>query len=239
MKYGGTVVFSERDEFGYVEIIENSSVRKMHFGTPIEQSAMYRNAPMTLRFEYQQVIVNLLSDLDAIQPKGKPYRILMLGLGGGSMAHHLFHLLSDMQMTIVELRQLVIDCAYRFFHLPDDPAIETTQADAIEYCQTLADDCLQQDCHQYDCIIIDLFNGRGIPPELADHDFHESLSQCVRRGGHLIFNLWNQYSPQQKLEPTKETAEILAFWRAQEGFSMTHHLIKSSTNLILKVCRET
>lgn len=241
MKYGGTVVFSQRDEFGFVEVIENSSVRKLHFGNIIEQSSMFRNAPMTLKFEYQQAIVDLVQNYAEKRSSQKPFRVLMLGLGGGSMALKLHHSLPDMQMTIVELRQLVIDVAYKFFHLPDDPSIDTVQADALAFVNDLAQNFTAGgetlETFAYDSIIVDIYNSKGIPIEFSEAPFNQALAKCVKPKGQIIFNLWNRYSPQQKLEPTPETADILEFWRAQEHFTMQHHLVKTSTNLILELTR--
>lgn len=239
MKYGGIVVHKARDEYGIIEVIENRTVRKLHFDTPIEQSCIYRDAPMTLNFEYQQKIVELVNDhyLDCKLPKN--YRVLMLGMGGGTIAHHLYHSLPNLQMTIVELRQIVIDAAYQYFHLPNVPEIESVQADAIEYIAQLAKDCLESNDFQFDCILVDIFDSHGIPSELCHADFHINLQPCLKPTGRLIFNLWNRFDENRMLEPTEETAQIRNFWENQKRFAKKQnaYLMRSTSNLILSIDR--
>ena len=239
MKYGGIVVHKARDEYGIIEVIENRTVRKLHFDSPIEQSCIYRNAPMTLNFEYQQKIVELVNDhyLDLKHPK--PYRVLMLGMGGGTMAHHLYHSLPNLQMTIVELRQIVIDAAYQYFQLPDVPEIESVQADAIAYIAELANDCTENSDFQFDCIMVDIFDSHGIPSELCEVDFHQNLQPCLKPTGRLIFNLWNRFDENRMLEPTEETRQIRNYWENQKRFAKKQnaYLMRSTSNLILSLDR--
>lgn len=237
MKFGGTVIHKARDEFGMIEVIENRTLRKLHFDSPVEQSCIFRNAPMTLNFEYQQKIVALVNEhfQEINQPQG--YRILMLGMGGGTMAHHLYHALPDVQVTIVELRQIVIDVAYRFFQLPDVPEIESVQADAIVYVAELAQQCLQDSAHQFDCIMVDIFDAHGIPSELCDIGFHQQIQQCINPRGRVIYNLWNRLAQNRQKEPTEETAIILNIIEdlSEPVKKRQNALMRSTSNLIVSL----
>ncbi|WP_319380855.1 hypothetical protein [Thiomicrorhabdus sp.] len=237
MKYDGIIIHSARDQYGLIEVVENRSTRKLHFDSPIEQSCIYRNAPMTLNFEYQQQMIALVSEHYQTRKSTKPYRVLMLGMGGGTMAHHLYHSLPNLQMTIVELRQIVIDAAFRYFHLPDVPEIESVQADAIEYLLELALDCNDSDHFQYDAVLVDIFDAEGLPSELAAPLFHDALADCVGKNGCLIFNLWNRIERGREHEHTDETAAILRYWETNHSSvrSQNRYLMKSTSNLILSL----
>lgn len=235
MKYGGTVIHKARDEYGEISVIDTRTVRKLHFDSPVEQSCIFRNAPMTLNFEYQQKMVELVNDhyLDLKLPKN--YRVLMLGMGGGTISHHLYHSLPNLQMTIIELRQIVIDAAYQFFQLPNVPEIEAVQADAIAYIAELAKACEENEDFQYDCIVVDLFDSQGIPSELCNVDFHQNLQPCLKSTGRLIFNLWNRFNQNRMLEPTEETRQIRNYWEGQKRFAKKQnaYLMRSTSNLVL------
>lgn len=237
MKFGGTVIHKARDEFGIIEVIENRTLRKLHFDSPVEQSCIFRNAPMTLNFEYQQKIVSLVNEHFQEVNQPKDYRILMLGMGGGTMAHHLYHSLPDVQLTIVELRQIVIDVAYRFFHLPDVPEIESVQSDAIAYIEELATFCQQDSRHKFDCIMIDIFDAHGIPSELCEYAFHQQLQQCVNPRGRVIYNLWNRMAENRQKEPTEETALILNILEdiSEPVRRRQNALMRSTSNLIVSL----
>ncbi|MBF6058878.1 MULTISPECIES: spermidine synthase [Thiomicrorhabdus] len=237
MKYDGIIIHSARDQYGLIEVVENRSTRKLYFDTPIEQSCIYRNAPMTLNFEYQQKIVSLVNEHFQNRKQPKNYRVLMLGMGGGSMAHNLYHSLPNVQITIVELRQIVIDAAYRYFQLPNVPEIESIQADAIEYILELALDCDDNPLFQYDAILVDIFDAEGLPPELSAPLFHDAIADCVKKKGRLIFNLWNRIEPGREHEHTEDTADILRHWQqnVENIRSQERYLMKSTSNLILNI----
>ncbi|WP_373017678.1 spermidine synthase [Thiomicrorhabdus sp.] len=235
--YNGFTIFSTEDEFGSIKVVENRSTRKLYFDSPVEQSCFYLNAPMTLNFEYQQKIIDLIlkfADTPPFNHSERPFRVLMLGLGGGSMAHHLYHTLPNLQMTVVEIRQAVIDCAYRFFQLPDEPEIETLQGDALEF--------VAENDFAYDAVIVDLFDSHGIPVEFSEIDFQQNLLKQISSPGLLIFNLWNKQNEngaQSKPSPTKESGQVLNHWQnivaEHKGLRQNRYNINSSDNLILAV----
>jgi len=236
MKHDGTVIHSERDEFGLIEVVENRVTRKLFFDSPIEQSCLYLNAPMSLNFEYQEKVIERLNLFAETKPKNRSFRVLMLGMGGGSMAHHLFHSLPNLQMTVVELRQAVINCAYQYFHLPDEPEIEVVHDNAIEF--------IANNQHQYDAIIIDIFDANGLPSDLSHIAFQNNLWQSCESPGLVIYNLWYQWDPKQnkaKPKPTEETQQVLDFWvnfvNQNSGCTLNRYNIESSQNLILEILK--
>lgn len=235
MRFGGTVVFKARDEYGLIEVVENRTLRKLHFDSPIEQSCQFRHAPMTLNFEYQQTMLAQLSDHYYQQPKSAGYRILMLGMGGGIMATHLHHTLPKVHITIVELRELVIEVAYRYFQLPQVPEIESVQADAIAFIAELAQACQTQKALGYDGILVDLFDAQGLPAELCAQAFHQQLAECVKPGGRLLYNLWNRLEANQQKTPTEETAQILTHLQAlpRKVRQRQDLLMHSTSNLVV------
>jgi len=237
MKYDGVTIHSIRDEYGLIEVVENRITRKLYFDSPIEQSCIYMNAPMTLNFEYQEKIIERVHAFALSKKANKPIRALMLGLGGGTMAQHLFHTLPNLQITVVELRQAVIDCAYQFFQLPDEPEIETVQADAIEF--------IAENAHLYDVIIVDIFDAQGMPSALSDISFQDNLWQTLNSPGLLIFNLWYQWDSKQangSPVPTEETQQVLEFWQTLSNENtdciLNRYNIQSSQNLIIEALKK-
>jgi len=236
MKYDGTIIHSQRDEYGLIEVVENPITRKLYFDSPIEQSCIYLNAPMTLNFEYQEKIIERVLEFADSLSKQKTLRVLMLGMGGGSMAHHLFHNHPNLQMTVVELRQAVIDCAYRFFQLPDEPEIEVVQEDALEF--------VAQNQSAYDVIIVDIFDAEGLPSGMSNTEFQQNLWNLSADKSVLIFNLWNQWNQTHKdgkTIPTEEAQRLLDYWQNHTNEKAQSRLnrynIQSSQNLILEILK--
>lgn len=223
-------IYSTRDEFGLIEVVDNRVTRKLYFDSPIEQSCQFLNAPMTLNFEYQEKMIEQVLKLAATRKNSPDFRILMLGMGGGTMAHHLYHSLPNLQMTVVELRQIVIDVAYRFFQFPNEPEIDVIQDDALTF--------MAENEHQYDAILVDIFNADGPSSELSDVDFQRNLWQNLKPSGLLVFNLWNEESPTGDGKPTPETAKVLEYWlQTHSQNEQNQYNVRTSSNLILTVQR--
>lgn len=240
MKYDGMTIHSVRDEFGLIEVVQNRSTRKLYFDSPIEQSCLYLNAPMTLNFEYQEKIVERVLAFANQHKKDQNLRILMLGMGGGSMAQHLFHTLPNIQMTVVELRQAVIDCAYNYFQLPNEPEIDVVCQDAIAFIKENA----AENAQCYDIIIVDIFDAQGLPSELCDRQFQENLWQNTNLPGLVIFNLWYQWNfthSNGKPVPTEESQQVIHFWQnltnENTDCTLNRYNIQSSQNLIVEISK--
>jgi SAM-dependent methyltransferase len=76
-----------------------------------------------------------------------PSSVLILGLGGGTVARQLRTFCPDIRVVGVEIDPGVVDLARRFLHLPDD--IEVHVADAYDW--------LAQSDDHFDVVIDDLF----------------------------------------------------------------------------------
>ncbi len=229
-KYGGSLIHCQRDDFGLIEVVDTPQMRSLYFGSPVEQSRLYFHAPMTLSFEYQQVIE---AQILAFHEKHPVKRVLMLGMGGGSIASHLNALQPEMQIHIVELRQAVIDIAYEYFHLPEVPEIEAMQEDAWDF--------IAEGLSQYNVIIVDVFDEEGLPNDFTEMEFQENLLINLKSPGLVLFNLWNHKDKHIK----QQTDLIVKYWQQQalSGSSCKHHNeiqvdsypIHSSENIILSI----
>ncbi len=80
-------------------------------------------------------------------PTGKPRSVLLLGLGGGTVARQLLAFSPDVQITGVEIDPGVVDIAQRHLHL--DPRVRVVVQDAYDY--------LHASNERFDVVIDDLF----------------------------------------------------------------------------------
>ena len=81
--YRGRKLCSVRDAGQLIEVFDDGKSRSLHFGTPARQSSMALDAPDRLQLPYTQAMMAFL----LFQPQ--PEAVLMVGLGGGSMAKFL------------------------------------------------------------------------------------------------------------------------------------------------------
>ena len=226
-KYGGDLIHCQRDEFGLLQVVDTPQMRSLYFDSPVEQSRLYFSAPMSLSFEYQEVIESII--LERQQQKAV-HRVLMLGMGGGSIASHLNVSQPDIQIHIVELRQAVIDIAYDYFHLPEEPEIEVMQEDALIY--------IEEALSQYDVIIVDVFDDSGVPESFTAEEFQHNLLNNLKPNGLVLFNLWAHQDAHTK----QQTDQIINHWQKQQknqchssNMVIKTYPIQSSENIILSI----
>ncbi len=178
MKYGGEVVFRTDGPHGPLEIVDEQLVRSLHFGDPTRQSSMLHNHPAVLVLPYTQYMLATL----VFDPE--PRRVLLLGLGGASLPRFFAHQFPMVTLDVVELREDVIAAAGRFFGLPESRRITVHHDDCARF---LAD--AGPGHGDYDLVLMDIYDERGIVPLVADRGFLEQLAERMSPAGILAGNL--------------------------------------------------
>lgn len=173
----GTLIFALRDPEGLMEVIDQDGIRSLYFGTRARQSSMRLTDPAGLVLEYTQGMLAAL----LFQPQ--PHRILMIGLGGGSLARFLLRHLPNAQIDCSEPRAGVIDLARRYFQLPDTPQLAVHISDGAEFLRHAPEG-------HYDLILVDAFDSEGVHPSVCSRQFHADCRRALRAAGVLSINLW-------------------------------------------------
>jgi len=214
----GQLLYSKRDEYGLIQVIETAYSRCLYFNTPVEQSHFLIHAPFQLELDYQAKMTELALDFCLNNPNT---HLLSLGVGGGLMNRYLYDILPNLQQTLVELRAIVLQAAQTYFYLPRAANIYPVVANAIDY--------IQDTSTQFDLILIDLYDEQGMPPDCTTPKFLTHILNHLKRPGLAIFNLWED--DQEALNA------LLEFWQQQiqenTNIEQQSYLIPSSGNIIL------
>lgn len=183
-KYGGKVIHSSHDEKGAIEVVDTHGIRSLHFGSLARQSAMALAAPDRLELSYQRaMLVGLVFVTD-------PRRILVLGLGGGSLVRYLLKHCPAARIEVVESRAAVVGVAREYFGLPEQPRLNIRVADGGEFLIGRAN----QHAPGYDFILVDVFDDEGLSPVVMQHDFFAAVASLLEMGGVLCVNLWSSHA---------------------------------------------
>jgi spermidine synthase len=156
-------------------ISECNGVRSLHLGGDRVQSAMRVAAPMDLELAYTRAMMGFLLFLP------NPRRILMVGLGGGSLAKFVHARMPDVSTTVVELIPDVVSAARRDFFLPsDDGRLRVLVAEGGEYVARHPGCC--------DVLMVDAFNDSSHPAALRSQSFYEAARDALEDMGVLVIN---------------------------------------------------
>ncbi len=163
---------------GYVEVSESAGVRSLHLGGDAIQSAMRLSAPDKLELHYTQAMLACL----LFRPE--PRDILMIGLGGGSIAKYLRITMPATRMTVVEISAKVVAAARSFFALPDDDdTLRVVVADGAKYVAGVRGDAARADV-----LLLDGFDNGAQAKPLCTAAFYQNVFDALREDGLLVVN---------------------------------------------------
>jgi spermidine synthase len=172
----GKKIFKSRQE-DEIDVSESDGVRTLHLGSTAIQSAMRISKPDQLELAYVRAMMAFLLF------KPSPEEILMIGLGGGSLAKFVHKHMTDARTVVVEISQKVLSVARHLFHLPDDDErLSVVIEDGAAYLpgrQAVAD-----------IIMIDAYDGHAQPEPLTSKAFYAHAREALKEEGILVVNLW-------------------------------------------------
>jgi spermidine synthase len=174
---------AERSQHVYVS--ERYGVRSLHVGSDTVQSSMRLARPNDLELSYTRSMMAFRLFVPA------PREVLMIGLGGGSLAKFVYHRLSSTRIQVIEINPQVVAIARRCFFVPqDEPRLQVITADGAVHVQR------KEVCA--DVIALDGYEADVLVEELASPAFYSDCRNSLNPEGVASINLWGG----NKLFPT-------------------------------------
>lgn len=156
-------------------IVDIRHRRFLHFDFDAVQSVMDLERPDRLCLAYTRKMMAFLLF------NRLPRRVLLLGLGGGSLARFCYRHLPATRLTTVEMNEHVLSLRDEF-HVPaDDARFRVIHIDGAEYIAQL------EPCK--DIILADACDRAGIAPEMNSAEFYRNAFHCLAPGGIFVANV--------------------------------------------------
>lgn len=160
-----------------VDVSERDGVRYLHLGSDTVQSAMRVSAPNELELAYTRAMMGFLLFLP------DPKKILMIGLGGGSLAKFVYHKLPCASTRVVEINPRVVAAARSHFYLPEpDERFRLVIGDGAEYVKAHPASA--------DVLMVDGYDSNCQVEALASQSFYDDCASALKEDGVLVVNLW-------------------------------------------------
>lgn len=165
-----------REPDGSPFVFEDAGELSLHFEFSTIQSRMRKDDPDALLLDYTQTAMGFL----LFQPE--PRDILMIGLGGGSLAKYCHRHLPAAHFTAIEISPDVIALREAFRIPADGPRFQVVCADGADYVRHCEE--------SVDVLVVDGFDAGGQPRPLCSPGFYDDCRAALREGGVLVVNLW-------------------------------------------------
>lgn len=160
-----------------VDVSEVDGVRSLHLGSSTVQSAMRIRDPFALELTYSRGMMCFL----LFNPEVK--HTLAIGLGGGSIPKYIHAYCPEIVSKIIEINPRIIQVALSQFYVPkNDERLEVLEGDGLLY--------LAEHDNATEVLMIDAFDGNGIPPNFCSQDFFDQCASTLTHDGMLVINLW-------------------------------------------------
>ena len=169
-----------KDSAGKPFAFDHDDMRTLHLDDRFIQSAMRISKPDQLLLSYTRAMMGFLLF------KPQPRHILMIGLGGGSLAKYCHARLPQTRISVLEIDSDVIALRDKFLIPADDERFRIIHADAVDYIASTSD--------QADVILHDGFCVDGLAPALCTQSFYRACHQALEPDGVLVSNLWSDAS---------------------------------------------
>jgi len=199
-----------RNELKQPYIFDSLFERRLHFTNDATQSAMLLSDPDALIAQYTRKMMAFL----LFNPS--PERIVMIGLGGGSLAKFCYRNLPRSRITVVEINEDVIALREEFCIPKDDERFRVVHDDGARYVEQLDE--------RIDVLLIDAFDADGIALSLANSDFYACAARRLTENGVLVMNFWG---------PRERYVDNLVKARAAFGDSLLLVPVSGDVNVLV------
>ncbi|MBT3199738.1 MAG: fused MFS/spermidine synthase [Phycisphaerales bacterium] len=175
---GEKVLFQGKSEFNSsIKVVENAKgLRTLIFDdNDVRQSTVKLGDPDRLELAYTRVMPVALAVVE------KPKRILIVGLGGGSIPNFLHKHYPNTHIDVVDIDPVVVEVAKKYFGFREDKTLRVHVADGrafIEKCKK-----------PYDIIFLDAYGAEEIPYALATREFLLAVRKAVTAKGVVVTNM--------------------------------------------------
>ncbi|HEY5645231.1 MAG TPA: fused MFS/spermidine synthase [Pseudomonadales bacterium] len=174
------IIHRERSLYSTILIDQQGSLICLQFSVRTDQrnqSCMDRKAPKKMVFPYAQMM--MLSLLVVPEPQ----RILVVGLGGGTLPVALRELYPEANIDVIEIDPAVKTVAETYFGFAEDATMRVILRDARVFTKRAAGEDTR-----YDLIMLDAFNGDYIPEHLMTREYLQETKDLLAPGGVLAAN---------------------------------------------------
>ena len=176
------VLYEKESRYNTIVVTEDDDgLRTMLFETNgARQSVVKVGDPDHVELAYART---MLAGLAFAEP---PKRVLIVGLGGGTIPSFLHKHYPKATIDVVDIDPVVVEVAKKFFGFREDAMMHAHVKDGRKF--------IEQCKKPYDLIFLDAFGAESIPYHLATQEFLQAVRRALAPNGVVLANVWSRGS---------------------------------------------
>lgn len=176
-------IHSEKSLYRNIFITEDADLRCMTFrraNAGTRQTCYKKSDPKELYFPYARMMVG------ALYLAPDPKRVLIIGLGGGTLPMAIREFLPDANIDVAELDAAVVKAAREYFPFKEDPKLKVHIDDGRVFVKKAVKAGVP-----YDLVMLDAFEDDYIPEHLLTREFLLEIKSIMTPGGVIAANTFS------------------------------------------------
>jgi spermidine synthase len=176
------MLYEKKSAYSTVTVTEDDQgLRTLSFDkNGVRQSVVKPGDPDHVELPYARV---MLVALACVEP---PKRMLIVGLGGGTIPSLLHKHYPAATIDVVDIDPVVVEVARDYFGFREDATLHAHVDDGRRF--------IEMSREPYHIIFLDAFSAEEIPYHLATQQFLKAVRRALAPGGVVVANVWSRRS---------------------------------------------
>lgn len=175
------IIHEKESMFGRVIVTEDNGLRTLQFERGgARQTVVKLGDPEHLELPYAPAAFTGLALCR------EPRRVLVVGLGGGTLPMFLRHYYPNATIDAVDIDPDVVRVAKEYFGFKEDVRMRGIVGDGRAF--------IEKTREPYDILFLDAFGSDSVPPTLTTQEFLQAVRRAVRPDGVVVGNVWGRES---------------------------------------------
>ncbi len=176
-------IHSEKSLYRNLFVTQDGDLRCLTFrraSAGTRQTCITLKDPLYLFFPYARMMMG------ALYLNPEPKRVLVIGLGGGTLPMGIRDLYPDTDIDVVEIDPAVVKAAQEYFSFKDDPKMKVHVEDGRVFVKKTI-----KSTARYDLVMLDAFEDDYIPEHLLTQEFLKEVKSIMTPGGVIAANTFS------------------------------------------------
>lgn len=212
-------IHSERSIYRNLFVVQDNDLRCLTFRRAIateRQTCMRVSQPDYMVFPYTRMM------LGSVLVKPDPKRVLIIGLGGGTLPMALRNMFPELEIDAIEIDPAVTRVAEKFFGFKRDARMNVYEEDGRVFVKKAL-----RAGTVYDIIMLDAFEDDYIPEHLSTKEFLEEVKGLLSPDGVVAANTFSS----NRLYP-HESATYAAVFGTFYNLKLSNRIIWAQPNAL-------